>query len=180
MKCNRWWKPAVILAVLVVGWVLLVYAAEWPITQQTYYACPICRAGKVVNSYMMIPVRTRVSDNEFSRYYRYHADPSHHHIWLGRGVSRKTRTGDISAHGAPDALRLHYNVALAIIESLPNKEARKAFFEHLYVPDRSSPEAKRVLKAILELNDAYWRNEHRKDWLDQLRKVGLHPNATSG
>lgn len=179
MRRNRWLKIAVIVAALVVGWVLIVYIADWPITQRTYYACPICRLHKVITTYFMIPVSITVNENEFSRYYQKYADPGHRHIWCGRGVSRTTRTSDISAHGAPDALRLQYNAALAIIKSLPDREARKAFFEHLYVPDRSSPEAQRILKAIWELNDAYWENEHRKDWPSQLRKVGLYPNTTS-
>lgn len=175
MKGNRWLKIAIRVTALVVCLVLLVYVADGPMTQKTYYACPICRMGKVVTSYLMIPMRTKVNDNEFSRYYRSYADPSHQHIWLRCGVSRKTPTSNISAHGAPMALRLNYNVALAIAKSLPDRKTRKAFFEHLYVPDGSSSEAGTVLKAILELNDAYRENKHRNDWLDQLHKVGLFP-----
>ncbi len=180
MRNNRWLKIVVVLAALAVGWVLLVYTADWPISRFSYFACPICRARKIITSYMMIPVRTTVNDNEFSRYYRSHADLSHQHIWLKCGGDRVTRTGVVSGHSIPDALRLRYEAALAIIKSLPDREARKAFFERLYVPDRSSPEAQRILKAIWELNDTYWENEHRISWLDQIRKVGLYPNTASG
>lgn len=170
----------VIVAALVVTWVLLVYIAGLSIIQETYEVCPICRVHRIITTYFMVPVSIEINESEFSRYYRSHADPQHQHIWLKRGVSRKTRTGDISAHGIPDPLRLQYNAALAIIKSLPDRKTRKAFSKRLYVPDRSSPEAQRVLKAIQELNNAYWENEQRKDWPIQLRKVGLYPNTESG
>jgi hypothetical protein len=94
-------------------------------------------------------------------------------------MSRRTRTGDISAHGAFGALRLQYEVALAILKSLPDGKARKEFFEQLYVPDMSQPKAHKVTDAIWKLNEAYWEDEHRTDWLDQLRRVGLYPGVAS-
>ena len=176
---NRWLRAAIVLTAVVVGWGLLVYAADWPLVQRNHYACPICRAGKTVTSYLMIPIRVETNDNEFSRYYRSHADSQHRHTWLGCGVSRRTRTGGISAHGAPVPLQLIYEAALAIVKSLPDRKTRKAFFEQLCVADESTPEgraaASKNAEAICKLNDAYWENEHRRDWPSQLRKVGLYP-----
>lgn len=175
MCSNVLLKFVLTFTLLVIGWRLFVYISDRPLSQESYYACPVCRAGRTVSSSMMFPVRIRIDENEFSRYYRNNADPRHRHIWLGRGMMRKTRTGDVSAHGVPDTLKLQYNAALAIIKSLPGRKTRKAFFEHLYVPDKSSSEAQKTSEAISKLNDAYWENEHRKDWPSQLCKVGLYP-----
>jgi hypothetical protein len=160
---------------LVVAWALLVFATGEPMMEEDYYSCSVCRAGRTVTSYFTIPVRTKIYANEFSLYYLSHVDPRHRHTWLGRGLWRVTRTSQISAHGGSGPLNLHYRAALAIMKSLPDRESQKAFFERLSVVDDTERSNPKTFIAIERLNAAYYANKNRRDWLQQVRRVGLYP-----
>jgi hypothetical protein len=176
---RKWRIGAIIVIALPFAWGLFVYVADWPMCQRRYSACAICRASKFTDYLFLLPVKHIMHEDEFSIYYRQHADPAHRHFWMGCGGSRTTRTSDMSAHGSPDPLRLHYNAALAILKSLPDPATRKAFFEHLCRSDRQVTndwqDSSGVFNAIMQLNEAYWENERRTDWPEQVRKVGLYP-----
>lgn len=90
-------------------------------------------------------------------------------------MRRETRTGGLSAHGTPGPLRLRYEVALAILKALPDANSRKKFFERLAVVDNDGRSPLKLLMQIEELNEIYYADEQRKDWLVQIRKVGLYP-----
>lgn len=182
---RRRWARAIVAAALSAGaWMLFVYAADLPTSQRVGYGCAICRANKTTDSLFLIPMWTRVEGNEFSRYYREHVDAAHKHVWLFGSVARERRSGGISAHGSNGPFRLYYEPAFSILQSLPDRRTRRAFCEMLYrayeaheVTPEGQAAWRRVCLAIYKLNGAYWDDEHRRDWPEQLKKVGLYPGV---
>lgn len=179
---NKWLRRVAIAVAIPLAWAAFVYVIGLPFRTVASRACRVCREWRSTDYwFLLIPVRTSIKTNEFSLFYRVNADPDHRHVWAGYGVAHYTRTGSQSGHATPGALRLPFGAALVILKSLPDSATRRAFFAELQAADRhlasSDAEYDRVLKAIYALNEAYYEDKHRTDWVEQIRKVGLYPKV---
>lgn len=166
--------------IAVVGALLtLVYGvADVPTKSVDCYGCELCRATREQVVYFSIARHSSVHETEFSRYYRKNVESRHQHVWgwcCGRWWS--CRSGRI-ADGMNTVQHLKMNTELAIVRSLPDRRARKAFCSRFCIPDTRPDMWREVCTACAALNAAYEEKPNRRDWPTLVRRVGLYPKPT--
>lgn len=164
---------------LILLWALGVYVTDAPMVESRTYVCAKCRAKKRVEHLLLMKVGTIVQTTDFSKYYQKHVQRRHRHDWLACAHRRESRTDGISTHRIPIAVRLRNAAALSILRSLPDARTRRAFIQQLQVSENEAPRWIRINMAVWALNYAYEENRQRRDWIEQVRKVGLYPKTVS-
>lgn len=173
------WRKRIIWVVVGLGVLAVLYVAGGGNTDEHIgYSCQVCRAFKSVNRFMGIPYWWRTGDTEFSRYYREQINSRHRHVW-GACCGRVHSLYRGSCwDGSTAFMRLWPKTAMAIVKSLPDRQTKKAFCEQFLVPDHDREAYwERIRKACGALNVAYEENPNRRDWPEQLKKVGLYPKV---
>lgn len=162
-----------------------VYAVGAPTKVVRHEVCALCRAQTTRVRLFGVPMPALVRGNDFSHYYANAVERAHEHRWRAAATRVFTRQGvemGCANPGAAPPLMLRPGAEQAVLASLPGPRLRRAFVRSIDVGnpkegDCSIEEYTIVNHGLRTLNRLYASDPTRKDWPQQLRKLGLYPKT---